>query len=400
MYDKIFFINTSKKADRNIEDLKNTLVDIACKQQTWGRKMPTVWLTLELQISDLKADGEKIIKKERLLEISKSNTDLEIHENTVTDFLLAQHSMGKLLYFGNPSLQDFVVIQPTAMVSIVRSFITDCNDLPTQEPICNILKNLSVNGVVKKNELFILWSHSDAKNILIDDRKKEYVLQVLIYHDILIKFQYDTEKNADTDFLLVSSFVREPIRNNVRIKATDENTICLAFHLKESTEPSMLLFKLIGESISLLPLKEVNSRVCLYFQATILEADNRNELQIHVEGQKIVAYLINEVSKHLISPDLATTIQECLTSALRRVLQVKTWCFGELQNNELFTIEVGGICNGETCVIPLSEANITMEWTCKNGTSHETKSPLHWVFDKVSCIVYYFMLFYYFYLLF
>ncbi|XP_071149823.1 uncharacterized protein [Mytilus edulis] len=116
-----------------------------------------------------------------------------------------------------------------------------------------------------------------------------------------------------------------------------------------------------------------------------MDADGRNELQIHVKGQRIVACLINEVSKQFISPDLATTTQECLTLALERSLQFYCRCFGKTEQqgrSDLFEIEVGELCKGEICVIPLSDAKTQSHWRCKNGKTHETRSSLKWVYDK------------------
>ncbi|CAG2222420.1 unnamed protein product [Mytilus edulis] len=50
--------------------------------------------------------------------------------------------------------------------------------------------------------------------------------------------------------------------------------------------------------------------------------------------------------------------------------------------SDLFDIEVGEICNGKTCLIPLSEAKKKAQWRCENGKIHETKCPLNWVFEK------------------
>ncbi|CAG2188604.1 LRDD [Mytilus edulis] len=116
-----------------------------------------------------------------------------------------------------------------------------------------------------------------------------------------------------------------------------------------------------------------------------MDADNRNELQIHVKGQRIFAYLINDESKQLISPDLATTTQECLTLALERILQFYHRCFGKQSHHlmsDLFEIEVGEVCKGETCLLPLCDAKTRKSWICKNGIEHKTKISLNWVFDK------------------
>ncbi|VDI78337.1 Hypothetical predicted protein [Mytilus galloprovincialis] len=385
MYDNVFFMNATDAADQDIERMKDTLVDIAFQQSTWGQQMPIVWVPLDLQISDMRADGVKLITKERLLEINKSNNEFALNERRVDDFLLVQHSIGKLLYFDEPALRDFIVIQPTAMVNILRAFITDIMFWPEKVPVRNILEHLSSTGVLKKTDLFTLWSQPAFKEILTDVRTKEYVVQVLLHLDILIEPKRYTEKDTAADLFLVPCIVKEKIPQKMHRNVTDDRTICIAYHLKETVVPSALSFKLIGAAISIWPLKVEDSRFCLFFQAAIMDADKRNELQIHVEGQRIIAYLNNDVSKQLISPDLATTTQECLTLALGRILQFYRRCFGKQSHHlmsDLFDIEVGEICNGKTCLIPLSEAKKKAQWRCENGKIHETKCPLNWVFEK------------------
>ncbi|OPL33810.1 neuralized pats1, partial [Mytilus galloprovincialis] len=58
MYTKVFFINATDKEDLDIDRLKDTLVDIAFQQSSWGQRMPIVWVPLDLQISDMRADGK------------------------------------------------------------------------------------------------------------------------------------------------------------------------------------------------------------------------------------------------------------------------------------------------------------------------------------------------------
>ncbi|XP_063437226.1 uncharacterized protein LOC134718554 [Mytilus trossulus] len=385
MYDTVYFMNATDAADPEIERMKDTLVDIAFKQSTWGQQVPIVWVPLDLQISDMRADGVKLITKERLLQINKSKNEFALSERRVDDFLLVQHSIGKLLYFDEPALRDFIVIQPTAMVNILRAFITDIMFWPEKGPVRDILENLSSTGVLRKTDLFTLWAQPAFQDILTDVRTKEYIVQVLLHLDILVEPKRYTEMNAPADVFLVPCMVKERIPQRLQRNATDERILCISYHLKETVVPSALSFKLIGAAISIWPLKVENSRFCLYFQAAIMDADNRNELQIHVEGQRIIAYLINDVSKQLISPDLATTTQECLTLALGRILQFYRRCFGKQSHHltsDMFEIEVGEICNGERCLIPLSDAKTKAQWSCKNGKIHETKCPLNWVFEK------------------
>ncbi|CAG2245214.1 unnamed protein product [Mytilus edulis] len=364
---------------------EDTLVDIAFQQSTWGQRMPIVWVPLDLQIADLRLNGLKIITKKRVLEINKSNREFALTERRVEDFLLVQHSIGKLLYFDEPSLKDFIVIQPSAMVNILRAFITDRMFWPKEGAIRNILENLASTGVLKKTDLFSLWSQPAFADILTDDKTKEYTVHMLLHLDILVEPKRYSEKDIASELFLVPCMVKEKIPQKLQKTETDQNTICIAYHLKDTVVPSALSFKLIGAAISIWPLKVIDNRFCLYFQAAIMDANDQNELLIYVEGQRIVACLRNKVSKQLISPDLATTTQESLTLALERILQFYRRSFGTKDsrtNSDLMEVELGEICNGETCLIPLVDAKQLTHWCCGSRKEHETKIPLNWVYDK------------------
>ncbi|VDI25261.1 Hypothetical predicted protein [Mytilus galloprovincialis] len=392
MYSKVFFINATDVNDLNIDLLKDELVDIAFHQSTWGQRMPIVWVPLDLLISDLREDGRNLITKESLWEMNRSNDELALSNRRFEDFLIVQHSIGKLLYFDEPALRDFIVIQPTAMVNILRAFITDRVFWPKEGPIRNILENLSCTGVIQKTELFALWSQPAFKGILTDGKTKEYIVQVLLHLDILVEPKRYSGKNESSDLFLVPCIVRETIPAEIQQNATGDRTICIAYHLKNTIVPSAFSFKVIGATISNWPLKAIDSRYCLYFQSAVMDAGNNNELQIHVKGQRIVVYLINEVSKQLISPDLATTTQECLTLALGRILQFYRRSSGQdcqVSSDDLFEIEVGEICKGGPCFLPLSDAIKHPCWRCINEKTHETKCLLNWVFDKVRELFYF-----------
>jgi hypothetical protein len=46
IYDNIFFINGQEKNDPEINELKSKLVEVALKQNSWGKRMPIAWVYL------------------------------------------------------------------------------------------------------------------------------------------------------------------------------------------------------------------------------------------------------------------------------------------------------------------------------------------------------------------
>ncbi|CAG2254325.1 unnamed protein product [Mytilus edulis] len=150
MYDRLFFINATNSNDPEIEMLKDTLVDIAFSQSNWGQRMPLAWVPIEIQISEMRLKDVSLIPKESIQELNQSNKDFTLSEYSLHEFLKFQHSSGKILYFDTEGLDDFIVVQPMAMVNILRSFITDKLFWPKQKDLRWILENISSTGKVQK----------------------------------------------------------------------------------------------------------------------------------------------------------------------------------------------------------------------------------------------------------
>jgi hypothetical protein len=167
-----------------------------------------------------------------------------------------------------------------------------------------------------------------------------------------------------------------------------------------------LSFKLIGAALNLWPLQKTKSGgICLYQQAAIFCIDKSNELLLQVKNGKVFVYLTNKSTnkstKRCISPDIASTVQECLTLTMTKVLEFYHKSFGKSLSTfevlKAFELEVGEWCtSGEGCYISVPEVKKKTEWLCKNNRTHKTKYPHYWIYSKVSltCINLSLILFY------
>jgi hypothetical protein len=69
----------------------------------------------------------------------------------------------------------------------------------------------------------------------------------------------------------------------------------------------------------------------------------------------IIIYLINKDTKRFIPPSIASTVQECLTLTLKKVLEFYHKSFGKSLStsevSELFEIQIGEWCDTGACYI-------------------------------------------------
>ena len=304
------------------------------------------------------------------------------------NFLKAQHSLGKILYFDQHGLEKFIIVQPQSMVNILRSFITDELFWPDDESLRDILHAMINTGEIAKKGLLKLWSQKEFDQHMPNNDLKEFIIQVLVHLDILVEpKRYSQEQKSIVQSYLVPCIVKRKLPvTDADYKSKEDKMICLSYKLLKSSIPAALSFKLIGAAINIWPLKETREGVCLYHQAAILCIDKANELHISVKDNKIIIYLINKDTTRFISPNIASTVQECLTLTLKNVLEFYHKSFGKsLSTSEvsnLFEIEIGEWCDTGACYISVPEVKTMMEWTCKNKKTHKTKFPLFWIFDK------------------
>ncbi|CAG2195414.1 PLK2 [Mytilus edulis] len=220
------------------------------------------------------------------------------------------------------------------MVNILRSFVTDECFWPKKKNLAKIHKDLHDSGSINKNDLFQLWNQTPFNEIMPDDDFKEYILQVLIHLDILIEPKRHTEGKSMSNSYLVPCIVKALAPSNfIDKEVIGGRTLCLAYEMTDLSVPSALSFKIIAAALVVWPLKEEDGRPCLYYQSALMNVDERNELRILIEGQRVMVYLTNAESIHLISPDVAASIQECLTLALTNILKFYLQSFGKFTVN-------------------------------------------------------------------
>ena len=387
IYSTVFFINATNKNDPEIDRLNSKVVEIAMQQSTWGQPLPMAWVPLEMQISKMKSMKVNLVTKAKLVEINRQNGDLTLSDTELNRYLKVQHSMGKIVYFKEPGLETFVIVQPSALVNVLRAFITDELFWPEDKELRQIHQNLSKYGKIYKQDLIKLWNQEQFKHLLPGNDIRDYVIKVLVRIDILIEPK--RHGKSEVDVYLVPSMVTTAAPASLLDESTlVERAICLSYQLVKSTVPAALSFKLIGAALSIWPLKEgEGGRPCLFFKSAVLSIDDSNDLIIDIREQRVEVYLVNAVSRANISPDIAASTQECLTLSLRNALDFYHNCMGKeikyVDMEKLYRIEVGEICQKGVCHLDLNHAEKKSSWRCERGRTHYTKHVMFWVFDKV-----------------
>ena len=118
------FVNAMNKNDPEIEILKKIITELTFNHPCWGEKMPNAWVPLELEIAELKVEGRQILSLKEIEELNNASEFSTLSAEDLKTFLQIQHSLGKIVYFDNPQLKDYVVISPLYMIEVMKSFVT------------------------------------------------------------------------------------------------------------------------------------------------------------------------------------------------------------------------------------------------------------------------------------
>ncbi|XP_071177448.1 uncharacterized protein [Mytilus edulis] len=389
IFDPVFFINGTDTDDPEIQNLKKQLVNIAKNQPSWGVRRPMIWVPLELLISNMKKDNINITLKTQLVEANTMNGDLALSDKQLDEFLLTQHELGKIMYFNQPELNNFIILYPPALVNILRSFITDEMFWPEDDTLRNIHRRMTDTGKIYKTDLLKLWKQKKFHSHIPDDDFKDFIIHVLVHLDVLVQpKRYSNKSDAHVDYFLVPCTVKRKMPMSfMDDKSFASRTLSLVYRLQKSCIPSALSFKLIGAVSSIWPIMELNGRPLLYHSSAVLCVDVKTEFRIIVADAKVIVYLTHATCKSFISPDIAASIQECLSSTLEVVLKFYQRSIGKSHQranlSNLFETEVGVVCGRSPCVVSISKAKRNSKWVCDSGNEHSSRYPLLWFFNKI-----------------
>lgn len=384
----VFFINGIDRNDPEIKALSQQLVNFAMQQSTWGQRRPMAWVPLELQIDDMRSKNISIITRKQLVYVNELNDDLALTEGQLEDFLVNQHALGKLMYYKQPGLDRFVIIYTPALVNILRSFITDELFWPDNAELKEILQNLIHTGKIYKSNLWKIWEQADFNHYVPTDEIKAFVTTLLIHLDILIQPKVYSAASNDEMFL-VPCIVKTCPPTDFFVHGTSESTtIVLEYCLAVSSIPSALAFKLIGAASNNWYLKEDSEKQFLFHKAAVFLADDENEIRMCLDGNRVKVNLTNRTSLQALAPDMAASVQECLTKALKSSMAFYYNSFGKKIDHEeiskKISVEIGVVCKNSMCLLSLAEASQGTEWSCEIGNNcHKKKYPMFWFFNQV-----------------
>ncbi|CAC5391803.1 unnamed protein product [Mytilus coruscus] len=396
-YKPLIFINATDINDPEIGLLRQRLIERASDHPRWGEEMPTAWVPLELQIAEQVELGKHIISKQQLQDLNSKNESIVLSEKQLETFLKVQHSLGKLLFFDEVNLRDYIIINPVFLIEVLRSIITDKQFWPKEENMVKIFRSLQDTGRIERMDMYALWNQEAFKHIV---PYREFMINILVYLDILVPPQNLTED--DNHSRLVSCYFLVPcmIRKHDNTKymtrrCSSKNSIIMAYRFVEEVIPPALIYRFLASLVTMWEVKTYKGSSMAFSNLVVVEVDENHDVAVQVKGKRIVVLLIHTEDVAHIVPTLASSVQECLTAAVHRISEFYSLLSEDGDPNAKystpFEIDFGVICESlfrkSVCFFPHRDMPITgrCTWFCPHGTSHEVKQLSMWFAEKVSC---------------
>ncbi|XP_063417563.1 uncharacterized protein LOC134700124 [Mytilus trossulus] len=385
--DKIF-VNAHDKYDPEMTKIKDAIISESERQPTWGEPLPKCFIPLELEFATLIRKGIPLITLEHLKKINALQPIRPLSETELKVFLKFQHSIGKLLYFDEHKLDDRIILSPTLLIDAFKSIVTDrrfCQGDKEREELWDVMGK---KGVVSKPIIEQIWKKKKYKKFYKD---KDYLLDVMTHLDILVEpKRYDIDRNRiPADFYYVASMVRAKDDSGyLQSAGFTTRSISIAFQSSSLMIPPALSFRFISYCLCVWAVKTYGdtNKDMLFHRAGVFTIDPSLDLYIGCEDERIVVRLVHATSNTLIMRDVASSIYECLTSALEKISQL----YIRTSSDQTQTIDASFMtricCNSpkNSCLLPdKDQAHPDQLWICpSHGIAHSIHTITSWIEEK------------------
>ncbi|XP_063411539.1 uncharacterized protein LOC134694458 [Mytilus trossulus] len=384
----MIFVNAKDKYDTEMAKIKSTIIRESERQPTWGERLPKCFIPLELEFKSLIKHKIPLITLGHLKKINSQQPIRPLSDLELRLFLKFQHSIGKVLYFDEHNLNNHVILAPTHLINAFKSIITDrkfSEGDRTREELWDVM---SKTGVISKKIIRQVWK---KKKYLKFYKDKEYLLDVMTHLDILVDpKRYDNDrKRIPADFYYIASMVRTNDDSGYLQSASfTHRSITIAFQSTSLMIPPALSFRFISYCLYVWAVKKYGqtNKDMLFHRSALFTIDPSLDLHILCEDERIIARLVHARTNSLIMRDLASSITECLNSALEKISQL----YIRASSDQHYTSDASFItricCNSpdNPCVLQVREVpNIGEIWICPaHGIEHKIHIITSWFSRK------------------
>jgi hypothetical protein len=227
-------------------------------------------------------------------------------------------------------------------------------------------------------------------------KEKDYLLTVMTHLDILVEpKRYDSHSHSriPTDFYYVASMIRK-LDNTGYLQSPSfhQRNIAIVFDMNGTIIPPALSFRFISYCLCIWGVKtyEETNEVMLFHKSAVFTIDPSLDMYVQCEDEHIIVRLVHARKRALIMSDLASSIRECLISALHTISRLYINTSSDRTEVDVGSLRLRVCCSSpyDPCFLPLEAIRILDgNWRCPtHGINMGEGVLLSWSAEKVSFV--------------
>lgn len=263
--------------DDDLSALKKCVSELIKDQSHWGEQRPSMWTLFE-NIFISKRDACKILhlsELQKLMDILPRELQFA-SEDKLYEMLQFYHDNGRILYFNQESLKEFIILDVQWFVNAFKNIITaKCH---ANEDLRNMVGNwekFNKTGQLESKILTAIWGKCDKTFI----QHREEILYCMERLGLLSK--------TTDELLFVPCMNKIPSPAEKFAKSyTPSSTLCVVFDFL----PPVVFYSVIARALtSHWKVLDDGEKKCIYQNATIFESENHMfligiaESSIHIQ---------------------------------------------------------------------------------------------------------------------
>ena len=392
--DDQIFVNATDKTDPEMEQIKKTLIQQAKHQPTWGQYLPKCFVPLELEIAALVRKGVALISMNDMKKINSQQAIRPLTDSELKVFLQFQHAVGTILYFEELNLDQHIILMPTHLIDAFKSIITHKIFCKGDRKKAHVLDIMDRKGIILKEDVDEIWKNEKYSKF---KKEKDYLLAVMTHLDILVepkRYDLHFHSRIPTDFYYVASMIRT-LDNTGYLQSPDfsQRNIAIVFDMNDTIIPPALSFRFISYCLSIWGVKTYTetNELMLFHKSAVFTIDPSLDMHVQCEDEHIIVRLVHARNRRLIMRDLASSIRECLISALHKISRLYINTSSDRKEVDVTSLRLRVCCSSpyDPCLLTLEEVRmLDGTWRCP---SHHIEMGegvlLSWLAEKVSLYV-------------
>jgi hypothetical protein len=392
--DDQIFVNATDKTDPEMEQIKKTLIQQAKHQPTWGQYLPKCFVPLELEIAALVRKGVALIPMNDMKKINSQQAIRPLTDPELKVFLQFQHAVGTILYFEELNLDQHIILMPTHLIDAFKSIITNKIFCKGDRKKAHVLDIMDRKGIILKEDIDEIWKNKKYSKF---KKEKDYLLAVMTHLDILVEpKRYDPHSHSriPTDFYYVASMIRT-LDNTGYLQSPDfsQRNIAIVFDMNDTIIPPALSFRFISYCLSIWGVKTYGetNEFMLFHKSAVFTIDPSLDMHVQCEDEHIIVRLVHARNRGLIMRDLASSIRECLISALHKISRLYINTSSERTEVDVSSLRLRVCCSSpyDPCLRTLEEVRmLDGTWRCPSHHIEMSEGVLlYWLAEKFSLYV-------------